>query len=297
MKDLTAKPNQKTAVALGYFDGVHLGHRRVLQGALDAAEANNWASGVFTFYFDGLNPIKGSSILSVDERRRRMEEMGIDYYYCPGYESFRDLSPEAFVQEVLVEKMNAAAVFTGDNFTFGKGGAGNVELLSELCRARGISHTQVDMQAEDGTLVSSTRIRGLLEAGEIAHANMLLGAPYAVTLPVQPGKQLGGRLGFPTINQRYPAGMLMPKQGVYISRAEVNGVAYAAATGLGSRPTVDGEDVTCESFLIGFTGDLYGATVRLELHEYLEPTRKYASLDELHACIERAVNAAQEYFA
>lgn len=297
MKDLTAKPNQKTAVALGYFDGVHLGHRRVLQGALDAAAANGWASGVFTFYFDGANPIKGASILSVAERRRRMDEMGLDYYYCPGYESFRDLSPEAFVQEVLVEKMNAAAVFTGDNFTFGRGGRGNVALLRELCLAKGITHTQVDMQAEDGTLVSSTRIRSLLEAGEIAHANLLLGEPYAVTLPVQPGKQLGGRLGYPTINQRYPAGMLMPKQGVYISRAEVNGTAYAAATGLGTRPTVKGEDVTCESFLIGYTGDLYGAEVRLELHRYLEPIRRYENLDELQACIARAVDAAREYFA
>lgn len=297
MKDLTAKPNQKTAVALGYFDGVHLGHRRVLQGALDAAAANDWASGAFTFYFDGANPIKGSSILSLEERRRRMETMGINYYYCPGYESFRDLSPEAFVQQVLIEKMNAAAVFTGDNFTFGKGGVGNVELLGELCRANGITHTLVDMQAEDGTLVSSTRIRGLLEAGEIAHANLLLGAPYAVTLPVQPGKQLGGRLGFPTINQRYPAGMLMPKQGVYISRAEIDGVLYAAATGLGSRPTVEGEDITCESFLIDYTGDLYGKSVRLELHQYLEPTRKYESLEELRLCIARAVTAARQYFA
>lgn len=298
MIDLALKPKNKTAVALGYFDGVHLGHRRVLESARRAAAKNGWQSGVFTFCFSGENPIKGASILSAAERRRRIADCGIDLYYCPTYESFKDLEPEAFVEEVLIGKMNAKAVFTGDNFTFGKGGRGNVALLGELCRARGLTHTVVEMQAEEGTLVSSTRIRALLAAGETAHANRLLGAPYAVTLPVEPGKQIGtSKLGFPTINQRYPAGMLQPREGVYVSSAEVHGVRYPAATGLGARPTVGGDGVTCESFLIGFSGDLYGETVRIELLDYIEPTRKYETLEELRQCIANAAEKSRAYFA
>lgn len=296
MKDLITRPERPLAAALGYFDGVHIGHRRVLSAAAAAAAQNGWESGVFTFVFEGANTLKGAGILQTQERRRRMEELGLDYYYCPAYEQFKDFSPEEFVDEVLVQKMHAAAVFTGDNFTFGKGGKGNVALLHRLCEERGISHTVVDMQSEDGTLVSSTRIRQLLEQGETEHANRLLGEPYAVTLPVENGQKIGGgKLGFPTINQVYPTGMLMPRQGVYISAAWVNGVRYAAATGLGTRPTVGGENVTCESFLLDFSGDLYGREVRLELLSYLEPTRRYENLDQLKDCIRRAAAKARAY--
>ena len=298
MQDLTTRPEKKTAAALGYFDGVHLGHRRVLGAACDTARANGWQSAVFTFWFDGTPSIKGARVVSAEERRRRIEDCGIDLFYCPEYESFKNLTPEEFVQQVLVEKMNAAAVFTGDNFTFGKGGKGNVQLLSRLCAEAGITHTMVDMQAADGSLVSSTRIRGLLAQGDVAHANRLLGAPYAVSLPVQPGKGIGAeKLGFPTINQIYPAGMLQPAEGVYITAAWVDGVRYAAATGIGSQPTVGGTQVTCESFLVDFSGDLYGKTVRLEFHEYLGPVRRFADIEGLKGCIGDAAQKAKAYFA
>lgn len=297
MKDLITKPEKTLSVALGYFDGVHIGHRQVLAAAKNAADQNGWQSGVFTFVFGGENTLKGAGVLQTEERRLRMESLGIDWYYCPTYEDFKDLAPDEFVDEVLIGKMNAKAVFTGDNFTFGKGGKGNVLLLAQLCAQRGLTHTIVDMQSEEGSIVSSTRIRALLAEGEIHHANKLLGAPYAVTLPVSSGKKIGGgKLGFPTINQIYPAGMLMPKEGVYISAAWIDGVRYASATGIGSQPTVGGTTLTCESFLLDYSGDAYGKDVRLELLEYLEASRKYDNLDQLKACIARAAKAAKEYF-
>ena len=147
-------------------------------------------------------------------------------------------------------------------------------------------------------MVSSSRIRQLLAEGETEHANRLLGAPYAVTLPVTQGKKIGGgKLGFPTINQIYPAGMLMPKEGVYISAAWIDGVRYASATGIGTQPTVGGTQITCESFLLDYSGDAYGKQVRLELLSYLEPTRRYENLEQLKACIGRAAQEAKEYFA
>ncbi|MCI6639995.1 MAG: riboflavin biosynthesis protein RibF [Pygmaiobacter massiliensis] len=297
MIDLTEKQQKKTAVALGYFDGVHLGHRKVLAAACEAARQCGLQSAVFTFWFDGVKTIKGERVVSAEERRRRIEHCGIELFYCPEYESFKNLTPEQFVQQVLVEKMNAAAVFTGDNFTFGRGGKGNVQLLGQLCRQVGIEHTIVEMQAADGSLVSSSRIRKLLAQGDIAHANWLLGEAYAVTLPVQAGKGIGsGKLGFPTINQIYPAGLLRPKEGVYLSCAWVDGVRYPAATGIGSQPTVGGTQVTCESYLVGYEGNLYGRPVRLELYEYLEPVQRFENLDQLRRCIADAAQRSVKYF-
>ncbi len=298
MQDLIQKPNRPLAAALGYFDGVHLGHRRVLDAAVQAARAGGMDSGGFTFVFGGENPIKGDAILSPAERRRRIGSLGIDWYYCPDYDSFCDLTPEQFVDEILIGRMNAAAVFCGDNFTFGQGGAGNVPLLQQLCGARGISVTVVEMALWQERPVSSTRIRELLRAGRVEQANALLGAPYALCEPVAHGKRIGGaKLGFPTINQRYQPGMLLPRSGVYITRASVNGRYYPAATGLGDRPTVNGTDITCESFLIGFDGNLYGDEVRLEFFRFLEPIRRFDSLDGLRDCIADAARRSNAFFA
>ena len=298
MQDLIQKPNKPLAAALGYFDGVHLGHRRVLGAAVEAARQGGMDSGVFTFVFGGENPIKGDAILSPAERRHRIAGLGLDWYYCPDYDSFCDLTPEQFVDEVLIGRMNAAAVFCGDNFTFGQGGAGNVPLLRRLCAARGITVTVVPMEQWGGRPVSSTRIRELLRAGQVEQANEMLGAPYALVAPVAHGKQIGGaKLGFPTINQRYAAGMLLPRSGVYLTQAVVAGRRYPAATGLGDRPTVDGTDITCESFLIGFDGNLYGDEVRLEFFHYLEPTRRFDSLEGLRDCIADAASRSNAFFA
>ena len=150
MRELEQKPKSRLTVALGYFDGVHLGHRQVLGAAVRAARAQGLQSGVFTFVFGEENPIKGDAILAPEERRRRIGALGLDWYYCPSYDDFCGLSPEQFVDDILLARMNAAAVFCGDNFTFGCGGAGNVALLQSLCAARGIAVTVVPMAQDAG---------------------------------------------------------------------------------------------------------------------------------------------------
>ena len=147
------------------------------------------------------------------------------------------------------------------------------------------------------SIVSSTRIRALLLAGDVTEANRLLAEPYALCEPVVHGMALGAKLGFPTINQRYRPGMLLPQSGIYITRATIGGKTYAAATGLGDRPTVGGTDITCESFLIGFDGSLYGDDVRLEFFSRIAPVRRFDTLDELRDCIAAAARAAAAYFA
>ena len=296
MQELIERPKQKLAVALGYFDGVHHGHRRVLCAAIDEAKRRGLQSGVFTFLLSERHQIKGKALLSPDERRRRIAALGMDWYYCPCYEDFYRFSPEEYVQHVLIDTMNATAVFCGDNFTFGSGRQGNVPMLTRLCRQHGISVTVVPMAWQGGELVSSTRIRDLLLAGHMQQVNELLGAPYAIEAEVVHGKHLGSRLGFPTINQKYQPGMLLPGSGIYLGRAQVDGKWYPAATGLGPQPTVGGTDITCESFLVGYDGDLYGKVVRLEFLQYFAPILKFDTLDELKQYIADAAAAAKQYF-
>ena len=147
--------------------------------------------------------------------------------------------------------------------------------------------------------VSSTRIRTALEGGDIPAANAMLGMPYAIRFAVQHGAGLGHTLGVPTINQIYPQGFQLPRFGIYITRTKIGEKWYPSATGLGTRPTVndDTSKVTCETFIPGFSGDLYGADPVVEFHAYLSPSKKFDSLDELKDCIHHAARRAQEYFA
>ena len=147
--------------------------------------------------------------------------------------------------------------------------------------------------------VSSTRIRTALEGGDIPAANAMLGMPYAIRFTVHHGEGLGRTLGVPTINQLYPQGFQLPRYGIYITRTKIGEHWYPSATGLGTRPTVNSDEskVTCETFIPGFTGDLYGTDPVVEFHAYLSPSKKFDTLDELRECIDHAAQRAQEYFA
>ena len=286
-----------TAVALGYFDGVHLGHQNVLNAAQRAAARQQLSDAVFTFRLPPNSAAKGRAILTQTEKQRRMAARGVQHYFCPPFESFCAFTPQAFVEEVLLRCLGAKHVFCGDNFTFGAHKSGNVDTLKTLCAAHGIGVHIVPMAEYDGALVSSSRIRACLEQGDLHAANAMLSDPYCLDMPVQHGKSFGRTLGFPTINQSYPPQMLVPKSGVYITETCVDGTWLPSATGLGTRPTVSGEGVTCETFIVDYTGNLYGDTVRVRFHSYLKPTVKFDTVDALKAYIDSAADAARTYFA
>ena len=198
---------------------------------------------------------------------------------------------------MLIDKMNAAAVFCGDNFTFGSGRQGDVPMLTRLCRRHGISVTVVPMAWQGGELVSSTRIRDLLLAGNLQQVNELLGAPYAVEAEVVHGKHLGSRLGFPTINQKYQPGMLLPGSGIYLARAQVDGKWYPAGDRAWPHsPPWVARTSPAKVFLWGTNGDLYGKLVRIEFLQYFAPIVKFDTLDELKQYIADAAAAAERYF-
>lgn len=289
------------AVALGYFDGVHCGHRMVLGSAVRYAAENGLAPAAFTFELPGNQTLKGGRILSAAQKYLRMESLGIEQCLEPPFEAFRDLSPEDFVQKVLVECFRAKAVFCGKNFTFGARAAGDVEMLHTLCEPLGISVHIVPMAQYGAQAVSSTRIRAALEEGRLDDANAMLGAPYAIDWQVTHGKGVGtSRLGTPTVNQNYPPDALQPCTGVYLTRIWLQDRWWPAATGIGRRPTVDESAdaaVTCETYVPDFSGDLYGQAPVLEFHRYLCPIRKFRTLQELSELIRRAAEESKAYFA
>ena len=290
-----------SAVALGYFDGVHCGHRAVLGETVDCARANGLTAAAFTFELPAGSTLKGGRILSLAQKHARVASLGIEQYQEAPFDAFRSLTPEDFVQKVLVDCFRARELFCGDNFTFGARAAGNVEQLRALCAPLGIGVHIVPMAQYGGQNVSSTRIRAALEEGRIADANAMLGAPYAIDWPVVHGKGIGsGKLGTPTLNQNYPTAALQPCAGVYLTRIYLDGQWMPAATGIGKRPTVDSSAdaaVTCETFVPDFSGDVYGQQPVLEFHKYYCPMRKFNSLDELAALIHRAADDSKAYFA
>lgn len=290
-----------SAVALGYFDGVHCGHRAVLGAAAACAAQNGLTAAAFTFELPGNSTLKGGRILSLQLKHTRIAEIGIEEYLEPPFEQFRSLSPEEFVQRVLVECFHAKAVFCGDNFTFGAKAAGNVPMLRKLCAPLGIQVNLVPMAQYQGQTVSSTRIRAALESGDLDIANAMLGKPYCIDWPVTHGKGIGsGKLGTPTINQNYPAEAQQLCTGVYLTRIWLDGRWYPAATGIGRRPTVDSSAnaaVTCETYVPDFCGNVYGQAPMLEFHKYLCPVRKFNSMQELAQLIHDAARESKNYFA
>lgn len=282
-----------TAAALGYFDGVHLGHRAVLGAAVNAARAAGLVPAAFTFTLPHGGAGKGKAILTPAEKLRRIRSLGVQQVLCPPFEAFSALSPRQFVADILVSRLDVRQVFCGQDFTFGARKAGDAALLGALCVEYGIQAHIVPTYCLGGAPVSSTRIRAALAAGDIPLAETLLGAPYGEEFPVAHGKGLGRTLGFPTINQSYPPGMLVPRQGVYVTRVLLDGQWRPAATGLGTRPTVDDSGlVTCETFIPGYEGDIYGESVPVRFVRYLWPTQKYDSVAQLAAMVQRAAAEA-----
>ena len=275
--------NEPSAVALGLFDGVHRGHRAVIEKAVSCAPALTPV--VFTFTFDDPDQITKphyAAILSDTRKREIFASLGVQAVVEPPFSSFRELSPEDFFQRILREKLNAKAVFCGGDYRFGKNAAGDAVLMERFCKEAGIRFETVPSEMEGGEPISSTRIRQLLRDGKPEESALLLGERYAIDFPVVHGRQLGRKMGYPTINQLYPSGSLLPKFGVYATLASIDGNDYPGVTNVGIKPTIAGGDApSAETYLMGYSGDLYGRPVKLSFVSFLRPEKKFASVDEL----------------
>ena len=275
--------NDKTIFALGFFDGVHLGHQALLAACRELAEKNGCRAGAVTFtaHPDALVFGKAPVLLNTSaDRRGLLHTYGVDTVLeLPFDRALMSTHWSAFLQQLT--HAGAAGFVCGSDFRFGAGGSGTAKKLAAFCESRQLPCAVVTEQRMDGERISSTRIRLLLEAGRPEEANRLLGHPHILSGEVVAGKQLGRTLGVPTANLRFPEGLLVPKFGVYACKVLVDGEQYAAVTNIGTRPTVDGQGVTVESYLLDFNGDLYGKNITVAFYEFLRPEQKFSSLEEL----------------
>lgn len=300
MLDITSsdiKPDKKTAVALGLFDGIHCGHRAVLDGALSFRE-KGLSPGVFTFETETVTT-KGNGHLDVilphDLKEEFFSEMGIEYYCSPDFSEIKDMTATDFVSGIIVGRMNAGAVVCGTDFRFGKGACGGVHELKLLCEPLGIAVMVIPPAKIDGEVISSTLIRRLIREGEMRRANNFLGYDFTLRLPVARGNQLGRTMNFPTINQYLPKEQLVPKFGVYASYTVVDGKEYGSVTNVGVKPTIGGESSPlAETNIFGFEGELYGKTVRVSLTDFIRPEQKFSGLKELSAQMAKDVLISKE---
>ena len=284
---------EKTIFALGFFDGVHLGHQALLGTCVKMARELGAAPGVVTFVGHPETLVAGKTpplINTAADREKLLRSYGMERVETLNFDRALMKMPwEEFFALLLV--MGAAGLVCGEDFRFGHKGAGNAEKLRSACENAGIPCAVVPDRTLDGIRISSSHIRGLLEAGKTEAANRFLGHPHVLTGEVVPGRQLGRTIGVPTANLHLPEGLLMPAFGVYACRVRVEGETYMAVTNVGTRPTVEGRYVTVEPWLLDFEGDLYGREITLEFHAFLRPERKFDSLEELKAQIQR--DAAQ----
>ena len=288
-----------SAVALGNFDGLHIGHRKVIFSALDGAEKGLLPT-VFTFAENPLADLGGGAggrLLTQEDKIFLLESMGVEQLYILEFRTVKDLSAEEFVDRVLVECLRAKRACCGFNFTFGRGGKADSTALAALCGSRGMEVLVSPAVMVDGTPVSSTRIRGLLEAGRADEAERLLGRPFAYCMPVRQGRRLGHSLGTPTLNQELPQGFVQPRFGVYVSRVRVEEKQYVGVTNVGVKPTVGSDRPLSETWMPDYRGgELYGRSVRVELLHFLRPERRFPTLEELREQILRDGAQAREHF-
>lgn len=280
--------NNKTIYALGFFDGVHLGHQALLSACRQLARENRCQCGAVTFAVHPDSLVLSNTpglINTIEDRKVLLRRFGMEkIVLLPFDDAMRCLPWEDFLA-MLLKDHGAAGFVCGEDFRFGHRGAGNARTLADFCREKYLPCTIVADQLLEGQRVSSTAIRKMLEEGDIARANRFLGHRHILTGPVIHGHQLGRQLGFPTANLALPDALAVPKFGVYACIARVAGESYPAVTNIGVRPTVSGEGITVEPWLLDYQGDLYGRELTLEFHAFLRPEQKFGDLSALKAAV------------
>lgn len=282
---------KKIIYALGYFDGVHLGHKALLAACRVLAKENGCSCGAVTFSSHPQQLLQGENprLINTNEDREALLLTGVDRVLELEFtRELQNMDWQAFCS-MLVEKYNAAGFVCGTDFRFGKGGAGTALLLQNYCLENGLPCKLVTQVEKDGIRVSSTHIRALLEQGDLEQASHHLGHWHILSGTVCHGKALGRTIGIPTANLLYPNALVHLPCGVYATRVTVEGKTFPAVTNVGNRPTVNGENVTVESYLIGFDGDLYGKQIRVEFLRFVRKEQKFESLAALQQQIKQDI--------
>ena len=289
--------DQKYIFALGFFDGVHLGHQALLKECCRLAQEHGAIPAAITFdahpqaLFLDTPPV----LLSTEgDRRRLLHHYGIQVVHTlPVTRETMAMEWEAFVQRLL--ELGAEGFVCGDDFRFGHKGQGDAAKLRHFCEERDLPCVVVTQQTLNGNRISSTLIRSRIDSGDMESATRYLGHPHVLTGTVVHGQKIGRKLGFPTANLLIPPSVAVPKFGVYACRAVIDGKSYPAVTNVGTRPTVAGSGVTVEPWILDFEGDLYDRQIRVEFYYFLRPEMKFPDLGALQQEILRNADQTRAY--
>ncbi len=287
-----------SVITLGNFDGVHLGHRELFRHLVKTARQLDCPSIVYTFDPHPLKllaPDKAPRLLNTaEEKRRLIAASHVDYLIESPFDTeFAKMSPEQFVEDILINKLHVKALIVGYDYAFGKGRGGDTEFLKACGKEKGFSVEVLQPVGGDGLPYSSTRIRTMIAAGDVAEVVRLLGRQYNLEGVVVPGDQRGRELGFPTANLETEKEQL-PAPGVYAVKVRHDLQEYGGVVNIGTRPTFDGKTSTIEVYLLDYTGQLYGQKMRIYFVERLRGEQKFASVDHLVGAIEGDIAKARQ---
>ncbi len=288
---------RRTAVSVGTFDGLHVGHQKILQSVRERARAGGHRAAAVTFDPHPMRVLQPDRaplmIQTLAQRLAGFEQMGLDAALVLRFDRALSLvSPQEFIERILVGGLRAAAILVGANFRFGHRGAGDVRLLGEFGERYGF-HVEIIPPVEvGGQIVSSTAIRGAVASGDVAGAIPLLGRAFSLTGEIRAGAGRGRTILFPTLNLT-PEQELLPKNGVYATESSVGERVYSSVTNVGTRPTFNGSGVTVESHLFEFNENLTGGPMEVRFHSRIRDEQKFSGADELRAQIARDIEAAK----
>jgi riboflavin kinase/FMN adenylyltransferase len=292
---------RRSAVTIGTFDGLHLGHQKILQLVRERAGGASYRAAVITFDphpMRVLQPDRAPLLIqTLAQRLAGFEQMGMDAALVLRFDHALSLvSANEFIERILVRSLRAGAILVGENFRFGHRGAGDVRLLEERGKQDGFKVEIVPPVEVAGQMVSSTAIRAAVAGGDVAGAIPLLGRPFSLTGEIRPGAGRGRTILFPTLNLA-PEQELLPKLGVYATESVVGGKRYSSVTNVGTRPTFNGSGVTVESHLFGFSEALVSGALEVCFHTRIRHERKFSGIDELRAQIARDIDTAKKFFS
>ncbi len=293
--------NPDLSICLGFFDGVHEGHKVVLKNTVNLANQNSLKSAVITFKDHPLCYLQNRTpqyIVSLEDRLSLIEKQGIDYAYVLEFdENIADLMAIDYLKNILVEHFSPKFITTGFNHYFGANKQGNASFLRAYQKEYGYKFFEIPPITFNNTLISSSKIRQFVESGRTEDVSDLLGEYFYVKGRVVTGERIGRTLSFPTANVRYPQDIIKLSRGVYASLVECDGRVYRAITNYGKRPTVDGNHaLILEAHLIGFGGNIYDKDIKISFIKKLRDEKKFASLPDLKSQLVRDEAAAIEYF-
>lgn len=291
--------DSSTSATIGIFDGVHIGHKKIINLVREDARENGLSSCVITFHPHPQKVLRGSNmplIVPLSERLKLFEKEGVDITICYSFtKDFAQISAKDFVRDMLVKKLRIKSIFVGPDFFFGRKREGTTELLETMGRTYNFETKLVQPVSLDDELISSTSIRKLIEDGMVKKAARFLGDSFYVEGRIKQGERRGRLLGFPTANLDTDW-ELLPKKGVYVTWTQLDERRFRSITNVGVRPTFDASQLLIETHILDFSNDIYGKSMRIEFVERLRDEKRFESVDALVAEISRDVERAKDIF-